>query len=1659
MSALFPDSPSLVAYWNNIFGARDSIRSVSQDEWDLTGHTRPSKDKTERDKFGNVYCQRGGFITDIAEFDPLAVGVMPKSIEGSDPDQMLALKVACEAIADAGYDKKSFNAEKAEVILGRTSAPGRGSLNLIQQGHTIGQVLDVVSGFFPDWSEEKLATLSEELRRSLDPCNSDTIPGAMPSVLAGRIAGRLGFHGRSFVLDAACASSLIAVENAVDDLRSGRSDLAIAGGVFVNSFTCFYQMFCGLEALSPSETIRPFDDNADGTLLGEGIGMVVLKRESDALADGDKIYAFITGVASSSDGKGTSMLAPSSSGEAIAIDRAYKDAGLSPLGTGFVEAHGTGTKTGDIAELNALQSVFQSYQQTDGASEDVRQQCAIGSVKSMIGHTQAASGIAGLIKAALALYHRVIPPTLNVDNPNTHFKWQDSYFYVNRESRPWIHPKVHPEMGLIDPSFLEGNSLRQASVSAFGFGGVNAHCVLEESKDDYQSGEASLLTNWDSEVFIFAGKTSAGLADLLTERALLVLDHANNALKDLAFTFNSETQEIAHKDSCRVAIVARSAAELAEKLSEAADGLRANQLDATILTRKGIYLNAQEAVRKGKLAFVLPGLGSAYPNMLHDLCIYFPEVRAIFDFVDYLAKQSGSKELPSEKIFPRPEFGTSQNGNPVAALASMDAAVVTVLMAEWALYTLLLRLSIVPEVLVGCSTGEFAALTMGGAANILTSASMFYKLSTDVANSIPKEELAELRSVKAKAPFEKVEPHLALFTNEVFLSGDLSDQQVILTGNKKSVDLLVKALEDSGIEADYLPVAIPYHTALVAGAVEPESEEVDDVSFEKPEISTWSCSTGQEYPADSAAVKQITTELFSKPILLRQTIRTLYRDQGVTKFVEVGPKDTLTPVIDEILQPLGPHLAVASNRASGSGITQLNNMLAQLFCAGVEMNLDYLYDRRSPRRIDFAQKKQASRKTNQLLKLKYPALKLSDGWQERMGYDHQAEFTQPQFVVSQEQHRKPPANQAYAPAEGNQDGGETSIVSTYLDGLNDFHQKLMNMQSDVLVAYLDASDESVVESAPLAEYPLLNGARFGKIEEDLVIDVPLTLFDHCYLLDHAIGGTVRQHAEFGERVHLLPLTVALELMAEAGSFYFPNQKLAEIKHVRAYKRIRVGKEGVWIRLLAQKMAAEQNGIQVSIYKLSDASSAVPVKEDLLMSCEAFYGQPLEAKPIVPELFAGEWRASRYNLANLYGIDSMFHGPRMQSVVSVDGVRENEIFGTVEARAPRGWFNPESQANYVRHPFLIDPLLLDNSTQLVLYLLFERNEAADALLPFMIDSLSFNEYLGDVKEPVTVHAKFNSVNARGTDADVQLIQAGRVVAQFSSIRSRRIVLDPPLRSFVKEPSQSFFSSSIGEISPHFGALSEHFAASAGRLLNDAVLPADEGTVSWLADYILSPVEAQIYEALPNIRRKREWLIGRICAKDAVRELVWKMGGVLLTYADVEVFSDPIGSPVVMLRAFPHLNYGWRLSISHKDNVAAAVAVRQAEALGVGIDLELVAEKEEGFEILALTDFERDYLASYLSAERASILSQVWVAKEACAKAVGLGMGNNPKNFEIINYDAAHSVFTLRVSEAMKEQCHLNGVSLESALETNVVALDNAFLGLCLRLMPSYSCSQA
>ena len=562
MACVFPGAPDLDAYWRNIVAGVEAISDVPPERWEPSFY---DPDSTAIDRF---YCKRGGFVDAYARFDPTRFGVMPRAAEAADPDQLLALKLGFDALADAGYGEREFARARTGVVIGRGNYVSAGVLRLEQHVRLLPQLMATLSELFPGMPEAALEEARAKLAAKFSYYGPDVAAGMIPNLIASRIANRLDLHGPAYTVDAACASSIIALEQATAALASGEADLMLVGGVHLTHDLTFWATFCQLGALSRRGRCSPFSAEADGILAGEGVGMVVLKRLDDALRDGDRVYAAIEGVGTSSDGRASSLVAPSVEGQLLALEKAWGGLDFGRASIGLVEAHGTGTPTGDVAELDTLRGFFGG-----GADLADGERPALGSVKSMIGHTMPAAGIAGLIKAALAVYHGVLPPTLHCDTP--HPKLAETRFRALARAEEWRRPAAG----------------RVAAVNAFGFGGINGHVVLRGV-----AAPAPVAPPAPPEVWLLA---AASPAELLARLERGERDaHPNGA-------------------RCRLAIVEPDAKNLALAKKAVASGKPWHG-------RQQIYFSPDGLLNDGgKLAFVFPGVDSRFAPQAEDLARFF----------------------------------------------------------------------------------------------------------------------------------------------------------------------------------------------------------------------------------------------------------------------------------------------------------------------------------------------------------------------------------------------------------------------------------------------------------------------------------------------------------------------------------------------------------------------------------------------------------------------------------------------------------------------------------------------------------------------------------------------------------------------------------------------------------------------------------------------------------------------------------------------------------------------------------------------------------------------------------------------------------------------------------------------------------------------------
>ncbi len=725
-----------------------------------------------------------------------------------------------------------------------------------------------------------------------------TFPGLLNNVVTGRISNHFDLGGPNFTTDAACASSFAAVAMASHMLRQGDADLVITGGADTTNDPFTFMCFSKTPALSLSSTCRPFSEASDGTMLGEGIGMLALKRIEDAERDGDRVYAVLRGIGSSSDGRAKSIYAPRWEGQVKALRRCYEEAGYGPETVTLVEAHGTGTKAGDQAEFAALREVFAA------SNRDETQWAALGTIKSQMGHTKAAAGAAGLMKTVLALHDKVLPPTFGIDKPNAKLEIEKTPFYLNTTPRPWIRDGEHP---------------RRAAVSSFGFGGTNFHLTVEEYTGKR---ERSLrLRAMPTELVLLSGDDRAAVAKAARELAATcaragVLTHVAR----------ESQQRFSAAAKARLAIVAADGEELKARLEQAAKSLDEAGDKKTFAVPGAIFYSEQPA--GGGVAFLFSGQGSQYVSMGGDLACAFDAVREVWD--DEAAAKVGDVAL-HHVVYPRPVFTDAEREADEARLRATEWAQPAIGAVSAGLLALLAAAGVKPDCVAGHSFGEVSALY---AAGVLDRGS-FLKVARQRGEQMARAAQAVGGAggmTAVTASLEQVASVLQSAPTDVVVANHNDPRQVVVSGSLAGLDEAEKRFAAAGLKVKRLPVAAAFHSPIVAGSAGPFGKGLEGVEFRAPAVPVLANATAEAYPASPEAARELLASSIAQRVRFVEVVEAMY-GRGARTFVEVGPGSVLTAMVGRILGDR-PHQAVALDRSGKHGVTSLWLGLAQLATAG-----------------------------------------------------------------------------------------------------------------------------------------------------------------------------------------------------------------------------------------------------------------------------------------------------------------------------------------------------------------------------------------------------------------------------------------------------------------------------------------------------------------------------------------------------------------------------------------------------------------------------------------------------------------------------------------------------------------------------------------------------
>ncbi|MEZ9865811.1 phosphopantetheine-binding protein [Vibrio sp. 10N.261.51.A4] len=919
MASMFANSRYLNKFWDLISEKIDAITEVPDTHW------RPEdyydSDRTTPDK---SYCKRGGFIPEV-DFNPMEFGLPPNILELTDTSQLLSLIVAKEVLEDAklpeGYDR-----DKIGITLGVGGGQKIAqSLNARLQYPVLKKVFKS-SGINDEDSEMLIKKFQDQYIH----WEENSFPGSLGNVISGRIANRFDLGGINCVVDAACAGSLAAMRMALSELVEGRSEMMITGGVCTDNSPTMYMSFSKTPAFTTNETIQPFDIDSKGMMIGEGIGMVALKRLEDAERDGDRIYSVIKGVGSSSDGKFKSIYAPRPEGQAKALKRAYDDAGFAPHTLGLLEAHGTGTAAGDVAEFGGLNSVFSE-------NNEEKQHIALGSVKSQIGHTKSTAGTAGLIKAALALHHKVLPPTINVSAPNPKLDIGNSPFYLNTQTRPWMKR-------------VDGTP-RRAGISSFGFGGTNFHVVLEEYTPEHTRGDKYRQRQVPQTLLFSAESRQA----LINELKQVSTQTADAAFKLEALAEQHALREVDAKHA-RLGLVVTDQADLQAQLTQAIPMLESQTKAHWQMPNGTSYRESALIAENGtsKVAALFAGQGSQYLNMGRELACHYPEMRQQLAQADQVFGQHKKTAL-SQILFPIPTFTPEATKAQEAVLtntANAQSAIGTVSMGQFDIMT---QAGFKADMVAGHSFGELSALCASG----VISQDDYYQLAFargDAMAATPEQgDSGTMFAVILDADkLPAVESCISQFEG-VSIANYNAPTQLVIAGPTATVQQAAQALTEQGFKAIALPVSGAFHTPLVAHAQKPFAAAIDKASFSAPTLPLYSNATGKLHSKDAKAIKKAFKQHMLQSVRFSEQIEAMY-EAGARVFVEFGPKNILQKLVEKTLADKNEELYAISINPSPKGDSdqQLRLAAVQLCVTGVSLdNID-------PYQADIAEPAKAS---------------------------------------------------------------------------------------------------------------------------------------------------------------------------------------------------------------------------------------------------------------------------------------------------------------------------------------------------------------------------------------------------------------------------------------------------------------------------------------------------------------------------------------------------------------------------------------------------------------------------------------------------------------------------------------------------------------------------
>ena len=948
LAAIMPDAENAGQFWQNIIDAKVSIKQIPEGRWPGPSNHFWRQGGPGAVEEGFTYSKIGALVTGY-EFDWRRWRQPPGTLPQIDICQQWAVAVSADAIEDAGFDGESKDIDRVRTGVVFANALGGENRNMSNIRVWSNHTKQLASQYgLPD---SNMDSFIEDVVKGTPRIDEDTMPGELANVVSGRVANLLDLQGPNHAMDAACASSMAAVLDACRLLQTRQVDTMLAGASDRTMDPATFAKFSAIGALSATHS-TPFDAKANGFVMGEGAGVLLLKRLGDAIRDGDEIKAVIRGIGGSSDGRGKGITAPSQRGQVQAMARAYNQAGYDASSVQLVEAHGTSTKVGDATELSTLSRLWTGF---DGGDH-----IAVGSIKSQIGHLKAAAGIAGIMKSILALHHRTIPPSAGFENPNPTVDWGSIPFFVPTKAMEWPRPESNP---------------RRAGVSAFGFGGTNFHVALEGYEPDFHAPLAQQWQQrWDAYSQPLDGSQNkqtgeAVAASILDSTATPSMTHQQlkqieggmlllsgsdigqikQQIESISFqgpnfdedprglrlsqALESISGDYSSSDKIRMALIATSWAEFNKRCALAVKAMDDKEKWG-FLQAQGILLTDDTALpAQAKVAHMYPGQGSQYVGMTHDLWQRYTSVQEVWKQSDVTMTEVLNGESLSSFIL-RSGLNKQQLLEAEHKLKQTEYTQPAMLTADLAIEKALNDHGHKPDMVAGHSLGEYAALMAAGILDMDGALRAAAARGTEM-GAVEVIDKGLMASVSA--PYDDVAAIIEEVDGYVIAANKNSPKMTVIAGETEPVKAAMAEFENRGFQSVALATSHAFHSKIVAPANEPLRRFLEGLEIRWPAIPITANVDGQFYPmsGEGDAKQSILTQLapqMASAVEWTTQIQTMY-SAGARVFIEVGPKRALSMFATQILEDQ-PSLPIMTNHPKQGGIASFISALGMLALAG-----------------------------------------------------------------------------------------------------------------------------------------------------------------------------------------------------------------------------------------------------------------------------------------------------------------------------------------------------------------------------------------------------------------------------------------------------------------------------------------------------------------------------------------------------------------------------------------------------------------------------------------------------------------------------------------------------------------------------------------------------